>query len=206
MLIPRTSRAKIKHCGISPLHMAADDNRDNVLEMLIDAGFDVNFLLSEDWSKMYEDHRSTVLYCAVCNSNIDAATMLLEAGANPNLDIFSPLLVAVRKSCIEMVNLLVTHGANVNSILPTHPTDFPAALLFCMNYLPMIKYLMDNGCSAVSCFKCDYGSDSHPPIKSSGDGRDRRYHIIDDESSKSCVQVNLKNKMLGNLKGTSLVF
>lgn len=199
MLIPRTSRAKIKHCGISPLHMAAERNRDNVLEMLIGAGFDVNFLLSEDWSKMYEDHRSTALYCAVCNSNLDAATMLLEAGANPNLDIFNPLLVAVRKSCMEMVKLLVNHGANVNSILSTHPTDFPAALIFCMNSLPMTKYLMDNGCDALSCFKCDYGSDSHPPIKSSSDGRGRLYYISD-ESTESCVQVNLKEKMLSTPK------
>lgn len=199
MLIPRTSRAKIKHCGISPLHMAAERNRDDVLERLIGAGFDVNFMLSENWSKMYEDRRSTALYCAVYNSNIDAVTMLLEAGANPNLDTFNPLLVAVRKGCMEMVKLLVNHGANVNSMLPTHPTDFPAALIFCMNYLPMIKYLMDNGCDALSCFKCDYGSDSHPPMKSSRDGRDRLYYTSN-ENSESCLQVNLRKKCWGSLR------
>lgn len=198
MLIPRTSRARIKQCGISPLHMAAERNRDNVLEMLIEADFDVNSLLSENWSKMYEDRRSTILYFAVCNSNIEAATMLLEAGANPNLDIFNPLLVAVRKSSIEMVKILVNYGANVNSILPTHPTDFPAALLFCMNYLPMIKFLMDNGCNALSCFKCDYGCDSHPPIKSSRGGRDRLYFNTEEVTGRS-VQVNLRKQMLGNI-------
>ncbi|KAF5892576.1 ankyrin repeat and SOCS box protein 2-like, partial [Clarias magur] len=188
LLIPRTDRTKIKHCGISPLHLAAERNRDEVLEILIDAGFDVNSTLSEDWSKMYEDHRKTALYCAVSNSNVDAAAMLLEAGADPNLDTFNPLLVAVRKGCIEMVKLLVNHGANINSILPTHPTEFPAALIFSMNNLPMIKYLMDYGCDAQSCFKCDYGSGTHPPIKSSmRDGRDRLYYL-NDESSESCVQ------------------
>lgn len=197
MLIPRTSKAEIKRCGISPLHMAAERNRDDVLEMLIEANFDVNSLLSEDWSTMYEDHRSTTLYFAVCNSNIDAATMLLEAGANPNLDIFNPLLVAVRKSCIDMVKLLVNHGANVNSVLPTHPTDFPAALIFCMNHLPMVKYLMDNGCDALSCFKCDFSSDFHPPIKSSRDGRDRLYFNTE-ESSKSSVQVNIRKGCWGS--------
>lgn len=189
MLIPRTSKAKIRRCGISPLHMAAERNRDIVLEMLIEAGFDVNFMLSEDWSKMYEDHRSTALYCAVSNSNVDAAEMLLEAGANPNLDTFNPLLVAVRKGYMEIVKLLVHHGANVNSVLPTHITNFPAALMFCMNNMPMIKYLMDNGCDALSCFKCDFGSNSHPPIKSSRDVRSRQYYVSD-ETSESCLQVN----------------
>ncbi|XP_017311967.1 ankyrin repeat and SOCS box protein 2 isoform X2 [Ictalurus punctatus] len=182
MLIPRTSRDKIERCGINPLHMAAECNRDNVLEMLIDAGFNVNSMMSEDWSKMYEDHRSTALYFAVSNSNVYAATMLLEAGANTNLDTFNPLLVALRKNCMEMVELLVNYGANINSILQTHPTDFPAALIFCLNYLPMFKYLMDNGCDALSCFKCKYGSHPHPPIKSSRDGRDRLYYISEENS------------------------
>ncbi|XP_066533673.1 ankyrin repeat and SOCS box protein 2-like [Hoplias malabaricus] len=183
MLTPRTSRAKIKQCGISPLHLAAEHNRDDVIETLIDAGFNVNATLSEDWSKMYEDHRSTALYFAVANSNIEAATMLLETGANPNLDIFNPLLVAVRKSCMEMVTLLVKHGANVNAILPTHPTSFPAALIFCTKYLAMFKYLMDNGCDALSCFKCDYGSNPHPPIKTRQTGREGIYYFLDEYSN-----------------------
>lgn len=189
MLIPRTSRAKIKRCGISPLHLAAERNRDDVTEILIDAGFDVNTMLSEDWCKMYEDRRSTALYCSVANSNVEAATMLLVAGANPNLDIFNPLLVAVRKGCMEMAKLLVQHGANVNAVLPTHPTTFPAALLFCMKYLTMFKFLMDNGCDALSCFKCDYGSNPHPPIKSERSGREGIY-FLREEFSEGPVQVN----------------
>ncbi|KAL0164604.1 hypothetical protein M9458_040357, partial [Cirrhinus mrigala] len=119
MLIPRTSTVKVRHSGISPLHFAAERNRDDVLETLIEAGYDVN-------SKL------TALYSAVANRNTEAAAMLLEAGADPNLDIFNPLLVAVRKGSMEMVSLLVKHGANVNALLPTHPTTFPAALVFCM--------------------------------------------------------------------------
>ncbi|XP_026854841.2 ankyrin repeat and SOCS box protein 2-like [Electrophorus electricus] len=187
MLIPRTSRAKIRHCGISPLHLAAERNRDDILETLINAGMDVNFILSDNWSKMYEDRRSTALYFAVVNSNNEAAAMLLEAGANPNLDIFNPLLVAVRKSCLEMVKLLVKHGANVNAVLPTHPTTFPAALIFCTEYMPMLKYLMDNGCDALSCFKCNYGSKTHPSLKPQRNGREGQYYISD-EHSEDCIQ------------------
>ncbi|XP_072553479.1 ankyrin repeat and SOCS box protein 2 [Salminus brasiliensis] len=181
LLIPSTSKARVRRTGISPLHLAAERNRDDVLELLIESGFDVNAMLSEERSMLYEDRRSTALYFAVINNNIDATTMLLEAGANPNLDTFSPLLVALRQGCMSTVTLLVEHGANVNVYIPTHPTAFPATVMFCMKYLSMLKYLMDNGCDALSCFNCVYGSNPHPPLKTRRTDRD-------DTSQKTCVQ------------------
>ncbi|KAF7654241.1 hypothetical protein LDENG_00072490 [Lucifuga dentata] len=172
MLIPATSKARVRRTGISPLHLAAERNRDEVLETLIEAGFDVNAQLSEERSKMYEDRRSTALYFSVINNNIDAVRMLLAAGANPNLDIFSPLLVAARQGCIQTVTLLVEHGANINVRICTHPTTFPAVYMFCMKYLPMFKYLLDNGGHVLSCFDCAYGSGLHPPIKTTRSERD----------------------------------
>ncbi|KAG5846905.1 hypothetical protein ANANG_G00119930 [Anguilla anguilla] len=169
LLIPVTKRARVQRSGISPLHLAAERNRDDVLEVLIDAGYDVNAMLSPDRSKMYEDRRSTALYLAVMNNNISATTMLLDAGANPNLDMFSPLLVALRQGCIQTVTLLVDHGANINASVPTHPTSFPGTVMFCMKYLSLLKYLMDNGCDALSCFQCHYGCNPHPPIKATRD-------------------------------------
>ncbi|TRY57010.1 hypothetical protein DNTS_023922 [Danionella cerebrum] len=187
MLIPRTSMSKVKSSGISPLHFAAERNRDDILEMLIEAGYEVNSMLSHDWTKMYEDRRSTALYSAVVNRNIEAAAMLLEAGADPNLDIFNPLLVAVRKGSMEMVTLLVNHGANVNALIPTHPTSFPAVLVFCLRYILMMKYLLDNGCDAASCFNCPYGSNPHPPIKPRANGRETMY-LLNEDPSDCCVQ------------------
>ncbi|XP_696390.3 ankyrin repeat and SOCS box protein 2 isoform X3 [Danio rerio] len=183
MLIPATSRARVRRSGISPLHLAAERNRNDIVEVLIEAGFDVNAMLSEDRSMMYEDRRSTALYFAVINNNIEATTMLLEAGANPNLDTFKPLLVALRQGCIQTVTLLVEHGADVNANIPTHPTSFPASVMFCMKYLSLLKYLMDNGCDALSCFNCVYGSNPHPPIKPR---RNPRYDS-DESREKTCV-------------------
>ncbi|KAM4632843.1 ankyrin repeat and SOCS box protein 2-like [Polymixia lowei] len=191
MLIPATSKARVRRTGISPLHLAAEHNMDEVLELLLSAGFDVNAQLSLERSKMYEDRRSTALYFAVVNNNIDAVTMLLEAGADPNLDIFNPLLVAVRLGCIQTVTLLVRHGANVNAYVPNHLTSFPVTVLFSMKYLPMLKYLLDNGCDALSCFNCIYGSNLHPPIKLSSSERDNlRYteRVLSEPAQNHCVQ------------------
>lgn len=192
MLIPATSKARVRRCGISPLHLAAERNRDEVLEILIEAGFDVNAELSNDRSRLYEDRRSTALYFAVNNNNIEAVTMLLEAGADPNLDVFSPLLVAIRMGCIEIFTKLVDYGANINVYIPTHPTSFPATVMFAMKYLPMLKYLMDHGCDALSCFNCPYGSGIHPPIKPTRSRRDE-LRRTSDETEQTCVQVKQRS-------------
>ncbi|KAM4522549.1 ankyrin repeat and SOCS box protein 2-like isoform 1-T3 [Odontesthes bonariensis] len=165
MLIPATSKTRVRRTGISPLHLAAERNHDDMLEMLIEAGFDVNAQLSEDRSRLYADRRSTILYFSVINNNIDAVRLLLAAGADPNLDVFRPLMVAARHGCIQTITLLVEHGANINAAVPTHPTTFPAVYMFSMKYLPMFKFLLDHGGDARSCFDCVYGSQPHPPIK-----------------------------------------
>ncbi|XP_070705811.1 ankyrin repeat and SOCS box protein 2-like [Pempheris klunzingeri] len=181
ILIQNTSKARLRRTGISPLHLAAERNRDDVLETLITAGFDVNAQLSEERSNLYEDRRSTALYFSVINNNIDAVHMLLEAGANPNLDVFKPLMVAARMGCIETVTMLVEHGADINACIPTHPTTFPAVYMFSMKYLPMFKYLLDHGGHALSCFNCVYGNAPHPPIKTSRSQRgESRYNDDND--------------------------
>ncbi|XP_048831258.1 ankyrin repeat and SOCS box protein 2-like [Brienomyrus brachyistius] len=168
LLIPVTSRTSVRNCGISPVHLAAEHNQDEALEVLIETGFDVNATLSGDHSGKYEDRRSTPLYFTVANGNTEAAAMLLEAGANPNLDIFSPLLLAVRQGCVDTVALLLEHGADPDVRIPTHPTAFPAAAVFCMNQPSLLRVLLDGGCDAQAFFSCEYGSDPHPPLKTSG--------------------------------------
>lgn len=192
MLIPATSKARVRRIGISPLHLAAERNRDDALEYLIEAGFDVNAQLSEEWSNLYEDRRSTTLYFAVINNNIDATHMLLAAGADPNLDMLKPLMVAARLGCIQTVTLLVEHGANINACIPTHPTTFPPVYMFSMKYLSMFKYLLDHGGHALSCFNCIYGSDPHPPIKTTRSQREELHYndnVLPESQSKRGIQV-----------------
>ncbi|XP_072284177.1 ankyrin repeat and SOCS box protein 2 isoform X2 [Pyxicephalus adspersus] len=164
MLIPVTSRTRVKRSGISPLHIAAERNNDDILEELIDAGYDVNSTLSHDRARLYEDRRSTPLYFSVMNNNIYATRLLLEAGANPNVDLINPLLISIRHGCITTMKMLLDHGANINAYIATHPTSFPATIMFSMKCLSLLKYLMDLGCDADSCFQCEYGNGPHPPI------------------------------------------
>uniref|UniRef100_A0A670YBB4 Ankyrin repeat and SOCS box containing 2 n=1 Tax=Pseudonaja textilis TaxID=8673 RepID=A0A670YBB4_PSETE len=143
MLLPVTSRTRIKRSGISPLHLAAERNHDDVLEELIDAGFDVNATLSFERSRLYEDRRTSVLYFAVFNNNVYSTELLLEAGADPNVDLINPLLISIRHGCLKTMKLLLDYGANINAYIASHPTTFPATVMFSMKYLVLLKYLMD---------------------------------------------------------------
>ncbi|KAG9481830.1 hypothetical protein GDO78_010841 [Eleutherodactylus coqui] len=165
MLIPVTSRVRVKRSGISPLHIAAERNNDDILEELINAGYDVNFTLSHDRARLYEDRRSTVIYFSVMNNNIYATKLLLEAGANANVDIINPLLISIRHGCVTTMKMLIDHGANINAYISSHPTSFPATIMFSMKYLSLLKYIMDFGGDADSCFTCEYGNGPHPPIE-----------------------------------------
>ncbi|XP_013878120.1 ankyrin repeat and SOCS box protein 2 [Austrofundulus limnaeus] len=167
LLIPVTSRVRVQSCGISPLHIAAEKNRDDIMEQMIESGFDVNAELSDERSKMYMDRRTTALYFSVFNGNLDIAEMLLQAGANPNLDTFNPLLIAVRLGRKDLAELLVRYGADVNAQMSTQPSSFPSAILLSMDSPAVLKLLLDNGCDARLCFDCTYGLKPHPVIAQS---------------------------------------
>ncbi|KAM6170799.1 ankyrin repeat and SOCS box protein 2 [Erethizon dorsatum] len=163
MLLPVTSRTRVRRSGISPLHLAAERNHDAVLEALLGARFDVNAPLAPERSRLYEDRRSSALYFAVVNNNVYATELLLLAGANPNRDLISPLLVAIRHGCLRTMQLLLDHGANIDAYIATHPTTFPATIMFSMKCLSLLKFLLDLGCDGEPCFSCLYGNGPHPP-------------------------------------------
>ncbi|XP_023446548.2 ankyrin repeat and SOCS box protein 2 isoform X2 [Dasypus novemcinctus] len=163
LLLPVTSRTRVRRSGISPLHLAAERNNDEVLEALLGARFDVNAPLAPERARLYEDRRTSALYFAVANNNVHATELLLLAGADPNRDLISPLLVAIRHGCLRTMQLLLDHGADINAYIATHPTAFPATIMFAMKYLSLLKFLMDLGCDGEPCFSCLYGNGPHPP-------------------------------------------
>lgn len=186
MLLPVTSRTRVRRSGISPLHLAAERNHDGVLEALLAARFDVNAPLAPERARLYEDRRSSALYFAVVNNNVYATELLLLAGADPNRDVISPLLVAIRHGCLRTMQLLLDHGANIDAYIATHPTAFPATIMFAMKCLSLLKFLMDLGCDGEPCFSCLYGNGPHPPAPRPG-----RFHDAPvDDKAPSVVQVH----------------
>uniref|UniRef100_A0A8C5LHH3 Ankyrin repeat and SOCS box protein 2 n=1 Tax=Jaculus jaculus TaxID=51337 RepID=A0A8C5LHH3_JACJA len=175
MLLPVTSRTRVRRSGISPLHLAAERNHDAVLEALLAARFDVNAPLAPERARLYEDRRSSALYFAVVNNNVYATELLLLAGADPNRDVISPLLVAIRHGCLRTMQLLLDHGADIDAYVATHPTAFPATIMFAMKCLSLLKFLMDLGCDGEPCFSCLYGNGPHPPAPP----RSGRFHDED---------------------------
>lgn len=163
MLVPVTSRTRLRQSWISPLHLAAEHNRHTVAAVLLKTGADVNSTLAHCHSTQYADGRATALYFAIANSSAETAEVLLNAGASVTLDPVCPLLMAVRQACVRTVSLLLEYGANVDADVPSFPTTFPAAIALSMNNLPLLKCLLDHGCDADSCFTCSHGTAPHPP-------------------------------------------
>lgn len=162
LLVSVTSRTRLRHSWVSPLHLAAEHNRHAAAAVLLRTGADVNATLAPSYSMRYTDRRATALCFAAANGSTETAEVLLNAGASLSLDPVSPLLLAVRQGCVSTVSLLLERGADVNARIPSHSITFPAAVALCRNNLPLLKCLLDSGCDAFPCFTCTYGSSIHP--------------------------------------------
>lgn len=88
----------------------------------------------------------TPLLCAIENNQLEAAKLLIELGADPNLKNYSiyttPLEYACKHNNIEMVTLLLEHGASTS--LTQHDLN-PASYAVTNNNYPMIDLLLSHG-------------------------------------------------------------
>jgi ankyrin repeat protein/CHAT domain-containing protein len=95
----------------SPFSIMLEQKNYELMKLLIDKGYDVNFRRS--YSSYYS--RSPLSY-AVSRGDMQAVELLLSAGANPNLQSSysntSPLHTAVDMEDISMIELLLKHGAS----------------------------------------------------------------------------------------------
>ncbi|XP_076006164.1 ankyrin repeat and SOCS box protein 15b isoform X2 [Genypterus blacodes] len=154
-LIPLTRKKAIRLSGQNPVHSAADGGQAVCLELLLQKGFDVNALLGTDISENYGDLRKSPLFFAVCNGDLTCAQMLLEAGARTDLDPLRCILVAIRAERHELVRLLLSYGAEVNSYFRAiNDTVFPTALQYSLRDQVMLRLLLNSGYQAHKCFQC----------------------------------------------------
>ncbi|XP_055468364.1 ankyrin repeat and SOCS box protein 14 [Psammomys obesus] len=161
ILIPVTDIAAIKRSGISPVHCAAAGARPECLELLIQAGFDVNFMLDQRIRKHYDDQRKSALYFAVSNGDLSSVKLLLGAGALPNQDPVNCLQIALRMGNYELISLLLRHGANVNYYCRVNPLHFPSALQYTLKDEVMLRMLLNYGYDTERCFDCPHGERAH---------------------------------------------
>jgi ankyrin repeat protein len=88
------------------------------VKILLELGADPSGLGYENYpSCIYAHEFSSPLYQASYGGHINIVRMLLDAGADPNLlqgEGVTPLVEAVRKQNIEIIKLLLVHGAKVD--------------------------------------------------------------------------------------------
>ncbi|XP_078269892.1 dynein axonemal heavy chain 12 [Rhinoraja longicauda] len=161
-LVVVTEVSAIQESGISPLHCAAAGGHHHCLQLLLQSSFDVNFMLSSQLQRGYDDHRKSALYFAVSNNDVHSARLLLEAGAFPNQDPINCLQLALRLANHQLIQLLLRHGANVNYYCRVNTTHFPSALQYALNDQRILRLLFTYGYHIHRCFHCPHENKVHP--------------------------------------------
>uniref|UniRef100_W5N6Y3 Ankyrin repeat and SOCS box containing 14 n=1 Tax=Lepisosteus oculatus TaxID=7918 RepID=W5N6Y3_LEPOC len=167
-LIPVTDQEAVWDSGMSPLHSAAAGGHLQCLELLLNAGYDVNFMLHPRVRRGYDDQRKSALYFAVSNNDVRSARLLLEAGALPNQDPVKCLQVALRLGNYELINTLLRYGSNVNYYCRVNTTHFPSSLQYALKDEVILRMLLNYGYDVHRCFDCPYGEGSHMPLDYEG--------------------------------------
>ena len=90
--------------GITPLYYACENNRTDVVDVLIEFGADLNFDCH---------YVGRALHAACEKGNIDVVYQLLNAGADPNLDNYqgaTPIMWAVEHLHLDIVKFLTIYS------------------------------------------------------------------------------------------------
>jgi cytochrome c len=118
-LVPLPSQA-------AAIHDAAKKGDTAAITTALDAGADVN----------EPDGFATPLYYAVSRQHLDAAILLITRGADVNAGSKvsgPPLKAAVAKSRVELIALLLEHGADPNLIVGDHTVLHEAVRIGCLD-------------------------------------------------------------------------
>lgn len=110
--LPSTKHTTVP--GVSPLSVAAQFGRAEVVKTLLDAGADPNFNRPEEFMEGENDVLGAPIHEAARNGHTEIVHLLIEAGADPTLEdpgLGTPLHQARRWKHAETADLLLANGA-----------------------------------------------------------------------------------------------
>lgn len=148
--------------GHTPLMVAADSDAYEIVQMLIEAGANVNFC-----TPLQGGHCPLAYAACTKPNNKSMIKLLYEAGADINFvnDSTSPLTAAALNSCFDNMNYLIQLGADVN--LQDQNGSTTLMLLSQFERIDSAKLLIENGADVniqdnkgmtVLMYACYYGN------------------------------------------------
>ena len=129
-------------------------DRAECTSLVLEAGYDVNREMSTACQKLYRDQRSTALFFAIFNDDEDITNLLLDHGADPNIDKINPIYMAILRGNTDLVHLLLENGARLDMMLGPSDSLFPAALAFASTNVKMMGLILKWNIDPSGCFTC----------------------------------------------------
>ena len=105
--------------GYTAIGLAALKNHVDIVDMLLNAGVEVNSIAQIKDEKTCREAKLTALFVAVANGCTATVQHLINAGADVNVsDAYgeTPIIYATKKHYFSIVKILVIAGADVNAI------------------------------------------------------------------------------------------
>lgn len=125
---------KFNKCGLSPLHIAAENNNVPVVKLLVKKGADVNIKNKNGVSS---------LHMAIGNNNLTTTALLLTLNIDINImnDLGdSPLHLAIKCKSLLIIKLLLSKGAHINQV--NNRGDLPLHTAVKTGHLSIVRLLL----------------------------------------------------------------